>query len=91
MCILIPFSVDEAKLAHIKRHQDEEIAELSDRTTAIYANISHTLSNVREYLNLFKNNPLAKFIPSTKLVDGMSYQDYEREYLMYYNMVQSEG
>lgn len=86
----IHFSVDETKLAHIKRQQDEEIAELCDRTTAVFANICHTLSNVRDYLNLFKNNPLAKFIPNTKLVDGMSYQDYEREYLMYYNMVQSE-
>lgn len=73
-----------------KRQQDDEIAELCDKTAAICANANHTLSNIRDYINLFKNNPLAKFIPNTKLVEGKSYQEYEREFMMYYNMIKKE-
>lgn len=69
-----------------KRRQDDEVAMLGDKTAAILTNAIYFMVNVSDYLDLFKNNPLAKFIPNTKLVEGKTYREYEQEYVMYYNM-----
>lgn len=87
---MIYSSVDEVELAARKRKQDEEIAELGDKTKAICSSVDRTVANIHDYMNLYKNNPLAKFIPHLKLVNGTTYREYEREYMMYYKMVRDD-
>lgn len=47
----------------------------------------HWLDTVQKYVKFKWQNPLKKYIPLSKSFNGHNYYDYEREFLMYYNMI----
>lgn len=82
------FLVDEAKLSTKKNQQNESLAELTDETFAICANIKRIFCTIDRYMKFIKENPLSKFVPKTDIFNGKTYQEYEREFLMYYKMIE---
>lgn len=81
-------SVDKDKLTLMKNQQNDALAELTDDTSAIIANIHEIFYDVDRYINFIKENPLRKWVPKSESFNGKSYDDYEREYMMYYKMIQ---
>lgn len=62
------------------------LTEVFDKTAAICKTNRQTLRSIVNQIEFMSNNPLPKFIPKTKLFNGRNYQDYENEYMMYYNI-----
>lgn len=81
-------SVDEAKLCAKRKQQNESLAELSDETSAMCANIHRIFDTIDRYMKFIKENPLRKLVPNTETFNGKTYQDYEREFMMYYKMIE---
>lgn len=71
-----------------KNQQNDILAELTDETSAICANIHEIFRNIEGYINYINENPLRKWVPKTEMFNGKTYEDYEREYMMYYKMIQ---
>lgn len=71
----------------LKQKQIENVAEIMDKTTMICSNTKEILNNIERYYKFMKENPMRKYVPKTKLFDGLTYYDYEREFLLYYNMI----
>lgn len=86
MCHFLP--VDESKLTAQKKQQDASLAEVTDETGAICANVHRIFENIQRYIQFINENPLRKYISSTEKFNGKTYQDYEREFMMYYKMIQ---
>lgn len=84
-CIIFP--ADESKLTAQKKQQDASLAEVTDETTAICANVHRIFENIQRYIRFINENPLRKYISSTETFNGKTYQDYEREFMMYYKMI----
>lgn len=84
-------SVDEAKLTIRKNQQNDILAELTDETSAIVANIHQIFRTIESYVSFLNENPLRKLVPKTQTFNGRTYEEYEREYMMYYKMIQTPG
>lgn len=50
---------------------------------------SNSLDLFQKYCNFLIKNPLAKFIPKTKLCNSRNYQEYESEYMLHYNLIKN--
>lgn len=81
-------SVDESKLNIQKTQQDDQLAEITDEAAAMCANIHRVFNNIQRYVKFINENPLSKFIPKTETFNGKTYIEYEREFMMYYKMIQ---
>lgn len=84
----LSFSVDESKLTFQKNQQNDALAEITDETAAICSNIHRIYRDIDRYNRFNSTNPLSKFVPKTETFNGKTYQDYEREFMMYYKMIQ---
>lgn len=71
----------------MKNQQTDTLAKLTDETSAIFANIHEIFCDVDRSLNFIKENPLRKWVPKSESFNGKSYEEYEREYMMYYKMI----
>lgn len=71
-----------------KNQQNESLAELTDETLAICANIHRIFRTIDRYMEFIKENPLSKLVPKTEIFNGKTYQEYEREFMMYYKMIE---
>ncbi|XP_031625479.1 augmin complex subunit dgt5 [Contarinia nasturtii] len=80
--------VDESKLCTQKNQQNDALSEITDEASAICANIHRIYRNIERYINFINENPLRKWIPATETFNGKTYHEYEREFMMYYKMVQ---
>ncbi|XP_055303425.1 augmin complex subunit dgt5 isoform X2 [Sitodiplosis mosellana] len=80
--------VDETKLKMQQSQQNDTLAETTDETTAICANIHRTHQNIQRYIRFIDENPLSKWVPKKETFNGKTYQEYEREFMMYYKMIQ---
>lgn len=85
--ILFTFPVDEVKLKTKQSQQNDILAETTDEMSAVYANIHRTFFNIQRYIQFINENPLSKWVPKRETFNGKTYQEYEREFMMYYNMV----
>lgn len=74
----------------MKRKMLNAVTESTDNTHKIYAKTKQIQDRSQRYVNFMMENPLRKFIPEKKLFNGLSYQEYEREFLLYYNMLKTE-
>lgn len=83
-------SVDESKLNEQKFQQNDNLAQITDETSAICANIQRIYHNIQRYIQFIEENPLSKLIPRTEMYNSKTYLEYEREFMMYYRMVQKE-
>lgn len=72
----------------LKNKQDDVLAEVSDEASAICANVHRLHENIQHCIQFIKENPLRKYVPKTETFNGKTYQDYEREFMMYYKMIQ---
>lgn len=88
---MISISVDAVKLSQMKSKQIEELTETTDKINAICSKTTQVLNDVGRYFKFLVDNPLEKYIPKGKLFNGRTYYDYEREFTMYYNMIESQG
>lgn len=84
---MLDFSVDEAKLKLQQSQQNDTLAEMIDEISAICANIHRTFHNIQRYIQFINENPLSKWIPKRETFNGKTYQEYEREFMMYYKML----
>lgn len=82
-----PIEIDEEQLAKMKCRQIEEITEIIDETTHIAQIRDVCLQRLGKYMEFLKTNPLRKYIPKSRLFNGRSYQEYEEEFMLYYNIV----
>lgn len=90
--IIFDLLVDESKLNMQKNQQNDALSEITDETVAICANIHRIFHNIERYVKFINENPLSKMIPTTESFNGKTYQEYEREFMMYYKMIQkSDG
>lgn len=71
-----------------KNQQNELLAELTDETFAICSNIHRIFHTIDRYMKFIKENPLSKLVPATDIFNGKTYQEYEREFMMYYKMIE---
>lgn len=55
---------------------------------AICSNIHRILENYQRYRQFIDDNPITKYIPQSETFNGKTYQTYEREFMMYYKMIQ---
>lgn len=81
-------SVDEPKLKMLQSQQNDVLAEMTDETSAICANTHRIIHNIERYKQFINENPLGKWIPKTETFNGKTYPEYEREFMMYYQMIQ---
>lgn len=81
-------TVDLSKLRMLQSQQNDTLAEMTDETAAVCANIYRILHNVERFKQFINENPLSKWIPKKETFNGKTYQEYEREFMMYYNMIQ---
>lgn len=72
----------------LKNQQNDILAELTDDTSAIVANIHKIFKDIDRYINFIEENPLRKWVPKTETFNGKTYEEYERQYMMYYKMLQ---
>lgn len=73
----------------MQRNQlNDALAELSDETSALFANTNRIFDNIQRYFHYIYDNPLSKFMSTTETFNGKTYQEYEREFMMYYKMIQ---
>lgn len=85
--ILVDFDYFEER----KRNQIDSIAESTDKAAKANSRALHMLDDVARYVRFKKENPLRKYVPAKELFNGLSYFDYEREYLLYYNMIENRS
>lgn len=79
--------MNETELSKIKQQQIDDVAEIMDKTTIMCSNTKEILNNIERYYTFLIENPLRKYIPKTKMFDSLTYFDYEREFLLYYNII----
>lgn len=72
----------------LQSQQNDTLAEMTDETSAICANIHRIIHNIERYKQFINENPLGKWIPKEETFNGKTYQEYEREFMMYYKMIQ---
>lgn len=80
--------MDETKLILRKNQQNDALAEITDEASAICVNVHRIYRNIQRYIQFINENPLSKFVPKTETFNGKTYQEYEREFMMYYKMIQ---
>lgn len=85
---MLPILVDEVKWLAKKNQQNDVLAELCDDTAAILSNTERVFRNIDRYMNFINENPLSKWVPKTETFNGKTYQQYEQEFMMYYNMIE---
>lgn len=68
--------------------QNDSLAEVTDETSAICTNIYRTFENIERTTKFISENPLSKWVPKKETFNGKTYQEYEREFMMYYKMIQ---
>lgn len=72
----------------MRSEQNNELAQTSDEISAICSNSRQVFRAIDRYVQFIAENPMGQHIPVTDTFNGKSYQDYEREFLMYYNMLE---
>lgn len=82
-----PIVVDMTRLDDMKRRQIEAITEILDETQRIGQINKAVLQRLQKYMDFLKENPLRKYIPKSRLFNGRCYQEYEDEFMMYYNII----
>lgn len=85
------FSVDEAKIKAMKMKQNDDLTRLTDEAAVIGSNTLEIMNTNSRYFKFLLENPLRKFIPKSKLFNGLTYPDFEREFMLYYNMIAAKG
>lgn len=90
ICKELP-TVDELRLAQMRRQQIDALTELGDEASNIGSNTAFILDDIDRYIKFINENPLRKYIPKHKLFNGQSYQVYETEFMMYYKMINQGG
>ena len=85
------FSVDEAKIKAMKIKQNDDLTRLMDEAAVIGSNTLEIMNTNSRYFKFLLENPLRKFIPKSKLFNGLTYPDFEREFMLYYNMIAAKG
>lgn len=84
-------SVDAVKLNELRIAQKEQLTEVTDKISVICSKTTQTLNDVGRFYKFLVDNPLEKFIPKKKLFNGRTYYDYEREFSMYYKMIENNN
>lgn len=87
MFILVDFDYFKQR----KRNQIDSIAQSTDKAAKANSKTLHMLDDVGRYVRFKKENPLRKYVPAKELFNGLSYSEYEREFLLYYNMIESRA
>lgn len=72
-----------------QRQQYDVLLNIMDQTRSKCMSAHQQINDVKRYLAYCEENPFTKFMPRSLKFNGKSYQDYEREFLNYYNMAQS--
>lgn len=71
----------------MKSAQLEQLTEITDKINVICSKTTQILNDVGRFYKFLLDNPLEKYIPKGRLFNGRNYYDYEREFTMYYNMI----
>lgn len=79
--------VDADKFNQMKRQQMEKLTEILDGTGNVQKVTADILRRLQIYMKFLIDNPLQKFVRKSRVFNGRSYQEYETEFMMYYNMV----
>jgi hypothetical protein len=66
----------------------EEILMMLDNITKNNVTMRNHLRNLHLLYEYSLENPLRKYIPRSKQIDKKSYVEYEKDYLLYYKMIQ---
>lgn len=86
--ITFKFTGNDQQLKEEQQQYANETVELIDKMAVIDVIIDRKLMVAQKYYRFLSQNPLGKFIPKGKTFNGRSFQDYEEEFLLYYNMLQ---
>lgn len=82
----------EVNYDNLLKQRDEnskEISTMIDEISKLNVAIKVNLNTINSLYKFALENPLRKFIPKTKKVDGKPYEYYEKEYMLYYQMIKN--
>lgn len=80
--------VDELEITRLKHRQNEVLSGIFDEISIIGSSGDESIRQAEKYLKFLQTNPMRKYISRKRLVNGKCYADFEKEFMMYYDMIQ---